>query len=157
MSTFSNGIEPVSTVSSWFSTQTTDWLQVLQTKECELFSMFFTSHWVIPASVLPERLTGPLQHSVHHHLIHGTALPAQGTVVWLATVLYSPAVQQAGFTESVSANEQHWLTENISTNWTRKVIVKPSASGGHCFSQGLDDKAESQRILPAINWRATLS
>lgn len=148
MSTLSDGIEPVSIVCSWFTTQTTNRLQVLQTKECELFSVFFASHRVIPASVLPERFAGPLQYRVHHHLIHGTALPAQRTVVWPATVLYGPAVQQAGFTESVSASEQQWLTENMSTNWTCKVIVKLSASGGHCFSQGLDDKAESQRILP---------
>lgn len=80
MSTLPNGIEPVPSVCSCFPAQTTDWLQVLQTKQRELFSMLLTSHWVILASVL-EGFTGPLQHSAHRYLIHGGTAPAQRTVL----------------------------------------------------------------------------
>lgn len=92
MSAFPNGIESVPNVCSWFPTQTTDWLHVLQTEQFELFSMLLTSLWVILASVLLERFTGPLQHSAHHYLIHRGAAPAQRTVVWIPAALCLPAV-----------------------------------------------------------------
>lgn len=144
MSPFPNRIEPVSNVYGCFPTQTTDGFQVLQTEECEFLSMFLTRLWIIPASVLLEGFTGPLQHSAHHYLIHGWPAPTQRTGVWILTALCVPAVFQTGFTESMSAREHHWLAENMPTNWTWKVIFTMNTSGCHSFLLGFDDKAGSK-------------
>lgn len=106
--------------------------------------MLLTGIGVILASVFLEGFTGPLQHTAHNYLIHRGAAPAQRTAVWVLTALCLPAVFQTGFTKSVSAREHHWLTENMATNWTGKVILKMSASGGHSSPQGFDDKAASE-------------
>lgn len=81
MSTFPNGIEPVPLVFNCFPTYTTDWLQVLQTEQRELFPVLLTSLWVIMASVLLEGLAGLVQHGAHHDLLHGGPAPAQRTAV----------------------------------------------------------------------------
>lgn len=141
MSSFPNGIEPVSGVCRCFSTHTADRLQVLQTEKWELLPVFCTSLWIILASVFPKGLAGLVQHRAHHCLIHGRTAPAQRAVVWIPTALCVPAVSQTGFTESVSACQHHRLVENIPTNRTGKVILQMSTSGGHSSSQDFGDRA----------------
>ena len=141
MSTFPNGVKPVSGVCSCLHTQPTDRLQILQTEHGELLPVLFTSLWVVLAPVLLEWHTGLLQHRAHHYLLHGGTAPAQRTVVWIPLALCVPAVFQAGFTESVPAIENHWLAENMSTDRTGKVILQFSTSAGHSHSQCFEGKA----------------
>lgn len=93
MSTFPNRIESVPFVCSCFATHATNRLQVLQAEECERFSVFFTSLWIVLAPVVFKGFTGLLQHGVHPHLIHWGTSPAQRTAVGVCAVLLCvPAV-----------------------------------------------------------------
>lgn len=123
VSALRDGIEPVAGVRGRLPAQAADGLQVLQAEQRELLPVLPARHGLVLAPVFPEGLAGPLQHRVHHYLVHGARAPAQRAVVGLAAALCLPALQQAGLTEPVSANDHDWLAEDKSTNWTGEVVL----------------------------------